>query len=96
MNACVSGKRRLSGKGGDLVSDTVQVIRGGEFVRKVLSSHSDGQAVIAAGFQKVKGGKNVGPTHRSLSLTKVMRRLTTGIHSQKCVDTRFRRCATVI
>jgi len=30
MNACVSGKRRLSGKGGDFVScDTVQVIRGG-------------------------------------------------------------------
>jgi hypothetical protein len=57
MNACVSGKRRLSGKGGDLVScDIVQVICGGKLVRKVLSSKSsDGQAVTAAGFQKVKG-----------------------------------------
>jgi len=71
MNACVSGKRSLSGKEGDNVSCDVHVIRGGEPVRKVMSSQSDGQAVIATGLQKVTRSKNVGPTHRPpLSLTK--------------------------
>ena len=73
MNACETsvvyrGKVILS-------SDTMQVIRGIELVRKVLSSQSsDGQAVTAAGLQKVKA---------AFTPHEIVKRRLTGIRFEK-------------
>jgi hypothetical protein len=66
MNACESGKR-LSGKGSDLVScDTVQVIRGEELVRKVLSSQSSDGQTQQQGFRRLKATFTPHESHASL------------------------------